>query len=46
VLLGASKIDVELWRLRGVEILDVPLDDYAMELERRLVQFDVGTVPA
>jgi hypothetical protein len=41
-----SRADVGLWRQREVEIVDADLLDYTMELERRLSQFDVGTVPA
>jgi hypothetical protein len=46
VYLTPSKADVELWRQRGVDLLDADLLDYTMELERRLFQFDAGMVPA
>ena len=46
VQLSPSKVAIELWRHRGVEILDLPLDVYAPELLRRLHEFDVAAVPA
>jgi hypothetical protein len=46
VLETPSKIDVELWGRRDIELLDMPLRDYVFELERRLFEFDVGAVPA
>jgi hypothetical protein len=41
-----TKLEVELWRHRRVEVLDVRLDEYVPELERRLFEFDVRAVPA
>jgi hypothetical protein len=41
-----TKLEVELWRHRRVEVLDVGLDEYVSELVRRLEEFDVGVVPA
>jgi hypothetical protein len=43
---GASKVDIELWRRKNVELVDAPLAGYAAELERRLFEFDVAAVPA
>jgi hypothetical protein len=31
-----SEIEQELWRVRGVDVLDIPLEDYVTELESRL----------
>ena len=36
VLPGAQPIQHEFWRQRGVDLYDVPLDDFVAELERRL----------
>ena len=36
VLPGAQPIQHELWRQRGVDLYDVPLDDFVADLERRL----------
>ena len=30
-----SEIEQELWRVRGVDVLDIPLEDYVTELESR-----------
>jgi hypothetical protein len=46
VYLTPSRADIELWRQRGVELLDADLLSYTIELEQRLSQFDVGIVPA
>jgi DNA-binding SARP family transcriptional activator/class 3 adenylate cyclase len=37
VLPGAKPVQREFWRERGVDLYDVPLDDYVSELERRLL---------
>jgi DNA-binding SARP family transcriptional activator/class 3 adenylate cyclase len=42
VLPGAQPIQRELWRQRGVDLYDVPLDDFVADLERHLA----GVVPA
>jgi len=31
-----SEIEQELWRVRGVDVLDIPLEEYVTELEARL----------
>ena len=36
VLPGAQPIQHELWRQRGVDLYDVPLDEFVADLERRL----------
>ena len=41
VLPGAQPIQRELWRQRGVDLYDVPLDEFVAGLERRLA----GVVP-
>ena len=33
---GPSEIEQELWRVRGVDVLDIPLEEYVTELESRL----------
>ena len=38
VLPGAQPIQHELWRQRGVDLYDVPLEDFVAELERRLAE--------
>lgn len=35
---GPEPIECELWRQRGVDVLDVPLNDYVVDLEDRLVE--------
>jgi DNA-binding SARP family transcriptional activator/class 3 adenylate cyclase len=42
VLPGAQPIQYELWRQRGVDLYDVPLDEFVADLERRLA----GVAPA
>jgi hypothetical protein len=46
VQLRPSEVDVQLWRERSVEIIDVPLPEYVSELEHHLREFDVASVPA
>jgi hypothetical protein len=29
-------MEQELWRVRGVDVLDIPLEEYVTELESRL----------
>ena len=36
VLPGAQRIQHEFWRTRGVDLYDVPLEDFVAELERRI----------
>jgi DNA-binding SARP family transcriptional activator len=38
VLPGAQRIQHEFWRQRGVDLYDVPLEDFVAELERRLAE--------
>ena len=38
VLPGAQPIQHEFWRRRGVDLYDVPLEDFVAELERRLAE--------
>ena len=38
VLPGAHPIQHEFWRRRGVDLYDVPLEDFVAEVERRLVE--------
>jgi SIR2-like domain len=33
---GPSEMEQELWRVRGVDVLDIPLEEYVTELESRL----------
>ncbi len=38
VVPGAGRVEQELWRQRGIEALDVPLDDYVAAFARRLAE--------
>jgi hypothetical protein len=38
VVPGAGRIEKELWRQRGIEALDVPLDEFAGAFERALAE--------
>jgi len=42
----AGRVEVDVWRGRGVEVVDAPLDEYVAALEERLADFDVAAVPA
>jgi hypothetical protein len=46
IMAQPSRIDIELWRRRDVDIIDVWLDEYAARLEQRLAQTDLGTLPS
>ena len=38
VLPGAGRVERELWRQRGSDVVDAPLDDYVTAFERRLAE--------
>jgi hypothetical protein len=38
VLPGAHPIQHEFWRRRGVDLYDVPLEDFVADMERRLTE--------
>jgi len=38
VLPGAGRVERELWRQRGIDVVDAPLDDYVTAFERRLAE--------
>ena len=40
VLPGAHPIQHEFWRRRGVDLYDIPLDDFVGDLERRLAEVE------
>jgi hypothetical protein len=38
VVPGAGRVERELWRQRGIDVLDMPLDDFIGAFERRLAE--------
>jgi len=38
VIPGAGRIERELWRQRGIDVVDTPLEEYAAAFERRLAE--------
>ena len=35
---GAGRVERELWRQRGIEVVDAPLQEYVTAVERRLAE--------
>jgi DNA-binding SARP family transcriptional activator len=38
VIPGAGRVERELWRQRGIDVVDAPIDEYVTAFERRLVE--------